>query len=258
MKIPLRRLLPLVLFALTAPAFGQLERSLAAHGGLEKWRSFAGVEYDLVWKSAKEEQKDHQLFDLRNRSGLITSDKYTLGSSGGEVWVKPGLDALGGTPPRFYMTTPFYFFGMPFVFADPGAKQESLGKKNFQGQEYEVVKVTFAKDAGDTPEDYYVAYIDPATAHLKMVYYVVTYPAMRKGRLVSELEPHAIVFEDWQEVDGLLVPKTAPFYKWNGHEIEGEALGRLEFSDVHFLAQPPDPAKFRKPADAVVAPLTGS
>ena len=101
----------------------------------------------------------------------------------------------------------------------------------------------------------YVAYIDSATAHLKMVYYVVTYPAMRKGRPISQLEPHAIVFEDWQTVDGLRVPKTAPFYKWTGSGVEGEALGRLEFSNVHFLTKPPDAAKFQKPPDAVVTPM---
>ena len=141
-----------------------------------------GLSTDLTWKSARGERKDHQLFDLRTRTGLITSEKYTLGSNGKEVWIKPGLDALGGTPPRFYMWTPFYFFGMPFVFADPGAKQESLGKKSFRGQEYDAVRITFAKGTGDTSDDYYVAYIDPATAQLKLVYYIVTYPAMRKDR----------------------------------------------------------------------------
>ncbi len=239
-----------------APAFGQLDRTLAAHGGLEKWRAFAGVEYDLTFDSGKNPARhEHQLFDLQSRSGLITSDKYSLGSSNGEVWIRPGLDALGGTPPRFYMWTPFYFFGMPFVFADHGAKQESLGKKSFRGQEYDAIRITFGKGTGDTPDDYYVAYIDPKSGQLKLAYYVVTFPAMRKGRPVSELEPHAIVFEEWQTVDGLVVPKVAPFYKWTGSDIEGEALGRLEFSDVHFLSQPPDPAKFQKPADAVVAPL---
>lgn len=233
-----------LLLVLATPAFAQLDRCLDAQGGLAKWRGFAGVEYDLTWKSAKGVRTDHQLFDLQTRSGLITSDKYTLGSSGGEVWVNPGLDALGGTPPRFYMGTPFYFFGMPFVFADSGAKQESLGKKIFQGEQYDAVRITFGKGAGDTPDDYYVAYIDPATAHLKMVYYVVTYPAMRKGRPVSQLEPHAIVFADWQTADGLLVPKTAPFYKWTGTDIEGEALGRIEFSNVHFLTHPPIPRNF--------------
>ena len=93
-------LIPLVL-SLATPAWAQLDRCLEAHGGLSKWREFGGVEYDLIWKSIKGERKDHHLFDLQNRSGLIRSDKYTLGSSGGAVWVKPGLDALGGMPPRF-------------------------------------------------------------------------------------------------------------------------------------------------------------
>lgn len=240
---------------MAAPAFGQLDRSLEAHGGLAKWRSFAGVEYDLTWKSAKGERKDHQLFDLQTRAGLITSEKYMLGSDGNEVWMKPELDALGGIPPRFYIGTPFYFFGMPFVFADRGAKQESLGTKIIQGKEYDAVRITFAKGTGDTPDDYYVAYIDPATRHLRMVYYVVTFPAMRKGRPIDQLEPHAIVFDEWQTVDGLLVPKTAPFYKWNGRGIEGEPLGQLNFSNVHFTTQEPDASKFKKPADAVVAPM---
>ncbi|CAN5573547.1 hypothetical protein BH18VER2_BH18VER2_15300 [soil metagenome] len=243
------------LLLLAQPAPAQLERALEAHGGLAKWRSFAGVEYDLTWKSAKRTLADHQLFDLQSRAGLITSEKYTLGTSGGKVWIKPGLDALAGTPPRFYMTTPFYFFGMPFVFADAGTKEESLGKKTFRGQEYDVVKITYAKGTGDSPDDFYVADIDPATAHLKLVYYIVTDPAIRKDRPVAELEPHAIVFEEWQTVDGLLVPKVAPFYNWTGSDIEGEPLGRLEFSAVKFTTEAPAPAKFQKPADAVAAPL---
>jgi hypothetical protein len=249
------RALAFFLLALATPAFGQLDRCLAAHGGLTKWHSYHRLEFDLAWKNAQGDRHDHQLFDLQSRAGLITSEKYTVGSSGGEVWIKPGLDALGGIPPRFYFGTPFYFFGMPFVFADRGAKQESLGKKSFRGQEYEVVRITFAKGTGDTSEDYYVAYIDPASAQLNLVYYVVTYPAMRKGRAVADLQPHAIVFEEWQTVDGLLVPKIAPFYKWNGSDVEGEALGRLEFSNVHFMEQAPDPAKFEKPPGAVVAPM---
>jgi hypothetical protein len=198
------RLLTLSLLAVAIPAFAQLDRCLDAHGGLTKWRGFGGLEFDLTWKNAK----DHELFDLHNRSALITSAKYTLGRSGDEVWIHPGLDALGGTPPRFYVGTPFYFFGMPFVFADRGAKQESLGQKRFRSQDYDAVRITFKKGTGDTPDDYYVAYIDPTTAHLKLVYYVVTYPAIRKGRAITDLRPHAIVFNKWETVDGLLVPQV--------------------------------------------------
>jgi hypothetical protein len=255
MQPGLLRIALIALASLATSASGQLDRCLDAHGGLAKWHSFAGLEYDLSWKTPKKNRQDHQLFNLQTRAGLITSDKYSLGTNGGEVWIKPGLDALGGPPPRFYMWTPFYFFGMPFVFGDPGAKKGSLGKKSFRGQEYDAVRITFASGTGDSPDDYYVAYIDPANSHLRLVYYVVTYAAIRKGRPISELKPHAIVFEEWQTVDGLLVPKVAPFYNWTEGDIEGEPLGRLEYTNVHFTAQPPDESKFKKPADAVVAPL---
>ncbi|MEO6872386.1 MAG: DUF6503 family protein, partial [Chthoniobacterales bacterium] len=246
------------LSCLATSAFGGIGATLDAHGGLEKWRGFAGVEYDLMWKSAKGARHDHELFNLQTRDGLITSDKYTLGRDGGKVWIKPGLDALGGTPPRFYMGTPFYFFGMPFVFADPGSKQKSLGTKSFRGHDYDVLKITFAKGTGDTPDDFYLAYVDPDSEQLKLAIYVVTYPAMRKGKALDQLEKHAIVFDEWQTVDGLLVPKKAQFYKWTGTDLEGKVLGALEYSNVHFLQTSPDESKFRRPEGAVVAPLTGS
>ncbi|MGI8435370.1 MAG: DUF6503 family protein [Chthoniobacterales bacterium] len=244
-----------LLFALGSSAFGQLERCLEAHGGVEKWHGYGAVEFDLTWSSPKGAKKDHQLFDLHSRDGLITADSYTLGASKGEVWIKPNAAALGGRPPRFYMWTPFYFFGMPFVFADPGAQQQSLGKKMFQGKEYDAVRITFKKGTGDTPDDFYVAYIDPANGQLKLASYVVTYPAMRKGKPIDQLEQHAIVFQDWQEVDGLKVPKTAPFYVWKNENIEGEPLATLEYSNVHFRKDEPEAKTFAKPEGAVVAPM---
>ena len=244
-------------FSLSASpvALAQIDRAIEGHGGLAKWQSFASVEYDLDYERPKGTKRDHQLFDLRTRDGLITADEYTLGSAKGDVWIKPGLDALGGTPPRFYMWTPFYFFGMPFVFADPGAKQESLGRKSFQGQEYDVVKITYEAGTGDSPDDFYIAYVDPSSGRLKLAIYVVTYPALRKGKPMEELEQHAIVFEEWQEADGLTVPKSAAYYDWKNETIEGEALGRLQFSNVKFSTTAPDASTFAKPADAVVAPL---
>lgn len=242
-------------FVFGAAALAQLEPTYEAHGGLAKWKSQGSVEFDLSWAGAKGTKKDHQLFDLRSREGLITGERYSLGARQGEVWIRPNPAALGGTPPRFYMWTPFYFFGMPFVFADPGALQEPLGKKSFQGQEYEVVKVTFKKGTGDSPDDFYVAYVDPATGQLKLVAYIVTYPSLRKSKPIDELEQHAIVFQEWQEANGLRVPKVAPFYLWQNENIEGAPLATLEFSNVRFSEKTPDPAKFTKPADAVVAPM---
>lgn len=243
------------LLLLAAPALAQIGDTLDAHGGFEKWIACAGVEFDLRWNSGKDERRDHELFDLHTRAGLITSAKYTIGKSGGEVWVTPSVDAVGGVPPRFYFGTPFYFFGMPFVFADPGSRQEAVGQKTFRGKQYDALKITYTKGTGDTPDDYYIAYLDPESKQLKLAIYIVTYPTMRQGKPVAQLEPHVIVFDEWQTVDGLLVPKKAQFYKWTGSDLDGSVLGALEYSNVHFLKTAPDPAQFKKPADAVVAPM---
>lgn len=235
-------------------AFSQIEKAVEAHGGVAKWRGFGTVEYDLVYERPKGEKRDHQLFNLHTRDGLITSDAYMLGAANGEVWIIPSHEALGGTPPRFYMWTPFYFFGMPFVFADPGVKQESLGQKEFQSQKYDVIKITFAAGTGDAPDDYYIAYVDPASGQLKLAVYVVTYAPMRKDTPVEQLEPHAIVFEEWQDADGLKVPKSAAYFNWKNDTIEGEALGRLRFKNVKFSTATPDESRFAKPVGAVIAP----
>jgi hypothetical protein len=83
----------------------------------------------------------------------------------------------------------------------------------------------------------------------------VTFPSIRKDKPLEQLEPHAILFEEWQQADGLLVPRAASFYNWKNGNIEGEPLGKLTFSAIRLSVNPPDNAKFAKPAGAVVAPL---
>jgi hypothetical protein len=70
-----------------------------------------------------------------------------------------------------------------------GAQRESLGKKMFQGQEYDVTKITFRKGTGDSSDDYYVAYTASQTGELKLVYYIVTYPTMREKDAFQKIRP---------------------------------------------------------------------
>ncbi len=115
--------------------------------------------------------------------------------------------------------------------------------------------MTFQKATGDTPDDFYLLYLEPGSGRLKLVSYIVTFPALRKGKPIEDLEEYAIVFQEWQSVDGLEVPRLARFYPWNGETIEGEALEILEFSNVRFSAEAANKSLFNKSADAVIAPL---
>lgn len=99
-------------------------------------------------------------------------------------------------------------------------------------------------------------FISPtSTGRLKLSVYVVTAPVVRKGKPIDELEQHAIVFDEWQEIDGLTVPQSAQYYSWKNDTIKGDALGRMSFSNVRFSPQPLDDSKFAQPKDAVIAPL---
>lgn len=249
-----RLFLPVLLLSLHN-AHAQLERTFQTHGGLPAWQTYRTVEFDLDWKSPKRSQLDHQTFDLQTRDGLIKGEKYLLGADHGEVWITPGPDALGGTPPRFYMWTPFYFFAMPFVFGDPGAQFEPLGTRSVGGVDYDAVKITFKAGTGDSPEDFYIAHLDKNSGQLKIVAYVVTYPALRKNKTIAELEMHALVFDEWQTANNLSVPKTAHFFVWKNDSIEGDPIGTMQFSGVHFSAEPARADHFKKPNGAVVAPL---
>lgn len=233
---------------------GPLENGYEAHGGLAKWKSFGAVEYDFAWNNEKRQRADHQIFDLATRAGLITSDEYAVGGTFAGVWVKPDAKAVG-MPPRFYLWTPFYFFGMPFVFADPGVKAESLGQRVLGGKSYDVVRITFTKEAGDSPEDYYLAHFDATTHQLHLAAYIVTYPELSGGKPAPEQEPHAILFEEWQEADGLRVPRRATLYNWKDDNLSGEPRGTLEFTNVKLSTAAPDPQKFARPEGAVEAPL---
>jgi len=59
----------------------------------------------------------------------------------------------------------------------------------------------------------------------------------------------------WFSRNGILVPKTATFYNWDGDQLVGEPLARLLYSNVRFSKNAPDKATFAKPPDALIAPL---
>jgi hypothetical protein len=231
--------------------WAQLDPCIEAYGGKSVWDDQGTVSYDVDFNFGDDKLQDHQLFDLKSRDGLIKGEKYKLGSQGEKVWIKPDAKALGKLPPRFYLRTPFYFFAMPFVFADAGAIATPADPQTFDGRSYDTVKVTYKPGTGDSPKDYYILYIDSDTKRLKLVRYVVTYFAEREGKPMENLEEHAIVFDAVQRAGDLWVPKETSFYKWEDGKLGTEKLGSISYSNVKFSSERPDPNQFKQPSDAV-------
>ena len=239
--------LALFLFS-TAPVNGQhaglLEKTFEAHGELSNWQSFGSLSFDLV----RGEESVQHIIDLYSRKSRQSTDAYSIGYDGSNAWVAPNADAFPGNP-GFYNGLHFYFFAMPFVFADPGVQKEQLEPREVGGKTYDVVQITYEDGVGGSSKDTYLAHIDPSTNQLRFLLYTVTY---------SSGEPstnyNAMVYEDWQEVQGLLVPRKIVSHPWDKDKGElGQARGAMEFDNIVFDAAAPEASVFEKPDEGVYA-----
>ncbi|MCR9142882.1 MAG: hypothetical protein NXI24_11565 [bacterium] len=248
------------LFATTACGGPQgpqaLQQTLQTHGGLGEFRSFKGVSYDLTnWPfAAVPPINDRQTIDLSNRTVHISGTNsaggaYTLGFDGKEAWIDD--PAALGLPARFYYNTPFYFFAMPFVFADPGVTVSPEPDFTNGDKSYRVVKITYGAGVGDSPEDDYILYLDQTSGRIEFAHYIVSYKALAGGKPAADLERHVVVF-DWQSADGLVVPAKFHFHAYDPEKIVGEKLASVGVENVKFSKTRPDQALFQKPAGASV------
>ena len=172
------------------------------------------------------------------------ADGAVLVFDGDTAWVSPA-DAEWPMA-RFHALTWPYFAAAPFKLADPGSHLGPLGERDLLGTPHEAARLTFDPGIGDSPDDWYVLYRDPATGRLAAMAYVVTY-----GRTAEEAEqePHAIVYGEFVDVEGVQVPTVWQLYNWSEEEgVHGDPLGRLELSNPRFVE--PGPETFTAPEGA--------
>jgi len=221
-----------------------LQNALEAHGGLDRWKSFERLEYDLY---RREDLVDHQLIALKTRKVLLSNDQYTIGFDGQDVWVSPDTAAYPGRSTRFYHNLQFYFFALPFVLADPGIQYEELEPREFQGNTYDVLRITYQPEVGDAADDEYIAYFDQQTHQMHLLLYTVTYFSQTPGDRYN-----ARVYEAWQTVNGLRVPLRAVSYQWAEGSL-GDQRSVTEYRNVVLDEIPPDQSMFLMPNEATVA-----
>ena len=222
-----------------------LARGLEAHGGLERWQKMRSLEYDIDRGGSAE----HQLIDLHNRKVRLSHENYTLGFDGKEVWVAPNKEAFGKGSARFYHNLIFYFHAIPFVLADPGIQYEELPQKAFEGKLYDAVKISYNDGVGDAPDDYYIAHFDPETHLMKWLLYTVTYYSGTPGEKYN-----ALLYDEYEEVNGLKVPKLMKGYKYENGEL-GELRYERPFNSIKLSETAPDQSLFEMPEVAEIDTL---
>ena len=222
-----------------------LAAGIKAHGGMDQWQKMQTWAYTIE----RNEKPERHLIDLKTRKVLLKQDAYTLGFDGKEVWITPDKEAFGNGSPRFYHNLYWYFHAFPFVMTDPGINYEVLPQKEMNGKMYDAVKISYNAGVGDAPDDYYIAHFDAETHQMYLLLYTVTYFQGKPGDKFN-----ALIFDDWKEVNGLLVPNSMKGYKYADGELGEQRYTRV-FSDIALGTTPADQAQFEMPAGAVIDTL---
>ena len=215
-----------------------LTKVFNAHGGIDAWKSMKSLSFTME----KPDGKEVTLTNLESREALIESSNATIGFDGNKAWYVNKMEGeYKGYPPKFYYNLMFYFYSMPFILSDDGINYADVEPLVFEGVTYPGIQVTYNAGVGETPEDRYVLYYNPETYKMEWLGYTVSFvPGIDKKEL------HFRKYGDWQEVNGLQLPKTITGYGFK-NDKPTEAKSTTNFIDIQVNEKVIDASKFAKP-----------
>lgn len=233
------------------PAGLSFARSIEDAHGDRVWTAKEAVACDITLNYGGNVRLDGSMIyePAGGRVRIEMNDGAVMVFDGERAWVSPSSSTMRGV--RFHLLTWPYFLAAPFKLRDPGTHLAPHGRRPLDGVAHVTALLTFEAGTGDSPEDWYVVYQDPATGRLAAVAYIVTY-----GKSVEEAEkePHALVYEDYETIDGVALSTRWVMYNWSlADGTHGDPLGDVTLTNVRFVE--PDEGDFAKPPDAREDPL---
>lgn len=217
-----------------------LENVFAAHGGLKNWKSQRILTYEIP----KSNLNELHTIDLWTRNDRIDTEKFAMGSNGSKVWLLDVAENYEGDA-VFYHNLMFYFYAMPFVLADDGINYGQTEDLVYEGKSYPGIRISYNSGVGTSPKDEYFIHFDPETHKMTWLGYTVTY---RTGEISENVK--WIRYDDWQDVDGLNLPKSITWHNYEGTKIL-EARSTVNFENVKLSKKAKPEGYFAKPEGAV-------
>lgn len=220
-----------------------VDAMIAAHGGMEAWKNAPTVSFTDTWYTGGSTEGQTARVMVEQGARRATIDMAGSGArmawDGERAW---SLNWTSPIPPRFLALLNYYFLNLPWLVKDPGVVLGEPGTGTLWDDpaEYTTVRVTYEPGTGDTPDDYYVLYIDPGTHRLAACEYIVTYADLLPPG-VEHTPPHILVYDEFETVNGLVVPTRFTIY------LEDHAVyARCDVTDWSF-EKPFDPARLAMP-----------
>ena len=216
-----------------------------AHGK-KAWLEKKAVEADLVLEFGGNEALNCKLiYDMHtSKARMELKDGTILVFDGEHAWVSPSESQVPMA--RFHLLTWSYFLAAPFKLRDPGTHLEPSGTLPINNIMSSTAKLTFDKGIGDAPDDWYIIYPELGTDQLTAMAYIVSYG---KDVAEAEKEPHAIVYHEYKDIEGVKLSTLWTMHHWSKKEgPHGDAIGKVKLSNTKFIT--PDKDAFTKPEDA--------
>ncbi|MEO1052693.1 MAG: hypothetical protein AAFX87_18815 [Bacteroidota bacterium] len=236
-----------------------IEKMIVAHGGYEKWAKAPSVRYEHEFENTFAPQQPHWISyeTIEPRSRYVYSEwpwpekpTASMAFDGEKTWTKDWSLPNGA---KFMQHISFYFLFLPWLTQDDGVVlgEPGKGKLPHDDKEYITVRMSFKPGTGDTPDDYYILYIDPETYVLKGNQYIVTWgPLMDAFKMPADVKfigPFYKVYDEYTKVEGLTVPTRYGTYLANDGRKYGDHWAR-DFS----FSEPFDMDKLKMPENAVI------
>ena len=251
-RAPLAAAVLALLLALAAPAARAgdgaeiVGKMVAAHGGMEAWAAAPTVAFTEEFRQGEATSgfPGRVIVEQGARRARLDYSGMQATWDGEKAW---SVNWMIPTPPRFLALLNYYFVNLPWLTQDDGVNLGEPGTATLWDDptEYITVKMTFDAGVGDTPDDYYLLYIDPETYRLKANEYIVTYSSLLPDGTTAT-DPHILIYDEYTEVAGLVVPTHYTIY-----EADRSIYGSCVFSDWSF-SDPWDESWMEMPEGAVV------
>ncbi|MCR9264748.1 MAG: DUF4292 domain-containing protein [Flavobacteriaceae bacterium] len=211
-----------------------------AHGGLELWKQQRTLSFGIPHS----DNPETHTVDLWSRRDRVDSKGVSMGFDGTEIWLLDPESTYKGDA-AFYHNLMFYFYAMPFVLADDGIVYNEADALAFEGKEYPGVRIAYESGVGVSSKDEYYIHFDPDTYQMAWLGYTVTYRTGEKSDNVKWIR-----YDDWQTVNGLVLPKSITWYNYEGNTIL-DPKSTVVFTDVALGTTPKPKEFYAKPEGAI-------
>ena len=218
-----------------------LHKIFDAHGGLEQWRSFRNLAYEIP----KDNYSEVHTINLYSRKDRVDTPDFSMGFDGKDVWLRDPDKKYEGDA-VFYHNLMFYFYAMPFVLADDGIVYTETEDLQFEGKSYPGIAIGYQANIGTTPKDEYYIHYDPDTYQMTWLGYTVTYRTGEKSDNVKWIR-----YGEWLAEEGVILPKSITWHNYEGRTI-GDARSTVIFENISLNRESKADGFFEKPEMAEI------